>query len=375
MKIRDIRILPLTESAPDGGWAQLPDDNVYTLLEILTEDGITGLGSVYTSARLVDASLDLLRPVLIGEPAVEPGRVAEKLHQSTFAQGRGGAVTHTISGIDIALWDIYGKVTRQPISRLLGGRYRESIKPYGSLSMSTPGWPDRLAAALEHGFRAIKLGWGRFGRESSATDENLVKTARDIIGPEVELMIDAGGSGCFWQHGYKWALNTARMLHDHDVVWFEEPLRPDDLAGYARLTRNASLRIAACEVFTRRQSFAPWIEQRAVDIVQPDITKVGGLTEGHRIAMHAYDHGVLTVPHGWNTAIGLAADLQLTASVPTACWVEYLTPTPYIEDLVRTPFRLDENGYLQIPDRPGLGVEWNPEGIRKHTGMELTPSV
>jgi len=367
MKIKDIRLIPL------GG--STPDDNRNTLIEVLTDEGVTGLGSIYTSAKLVEGSLGILRPMLIGEPAIEPVRVCEKLHQSTFWQGRGGAVTHTISGIDIALWDIFGKVTGQPISRLLGGRYREKIKPYGSLIMAEPeNLPLRLEAAIARGFKAIKMGWGPFGRVSAQLDEAIVKTARQTLGPDVELMVDAGGSARFWPHGYKWAIETARMLREYDVVWFEEALRPDDLAGYIRLTEHAPLAITACEVLTRRQSFIPWIENRAVDYVQPDITKVGGLSEGYRIAMHAYDHSILLVPHGWNTAVGLAADLQLVAAVPTARWVEYITPSPYIEDLVEEPFALDEEGLLSIPEAPGLGVRWSAEGIEKHSGREFTPS-
>jgi L-alanine-DL-glutamate epimerase-like enolase superfamily enzyme len=164
------------------------------------------------------------------------------------------------------------------------------------------------------------------------------------------------------------------MLTDYDITWFEEPLRPDDLDGYRRLTEHARLPITGCEVLTRRQAFQPWIEQRAVDFIQPDVTKVGGLTEEFRIAMHAYDHAILFVPHGWNTAVGLAADLQLVAAVPTARWVEYITPAPYIEDLVEQPFSLDEEGCLSIPEAPGLGLAWNAEGVRRFSGMELTPS-
>jgi len=376
MKIQDIRILPLVESAPKGGWPPggLPENNIYTLLEIITDQGVTGLGSIYTSAKLVDGSLGVLRPHLIGELAVEPARVSEKLHQATFWQGRGGAITHTISGIDIALWDIFGKVTGQPVGRLLGGRYRERIKPYASLSMSRPDWLTRVQDAVDRGFKAVKIGWGRFGRDSAATDEGLVKSARETVGPDVELLVDAGGSGRYWPNGYKWALQTAKMLCNYNVVFFEESLRPDDLEGYVKLAEHAPLMITACEVLTRRQAFQPWIERRAVDAVQPDVTKVGGLTEGHRIAMRAYDHGILTVPHGWNTAVGLVADLHLISAIPTARWVEYLTPTPYIEDLLDTPFKLDADGLIQIPDAPGLGVKWNPEGIEKHSGMTLTPS-
>ena len=378
MKIKDIRILPLVGATPDGGWDQgyEEQDNLHTLVEVITDEGVVGLGSVYTSAKLVEGSLNLLRPMLIGENAIEPVRVSENLHQSTFWQGRGGAVTHFISGIDIALWDIFGKVTNQPISRLLGGRYRDRVKAYGSLLMTEPkDLSPRLADAVNRGFQAIKMGWGPFGRVSAAMDEAIVKTARETVGPDVELMVDAGGSDRYWPHGYKWALETAKMLKDYGIVWFEEALRPDDLQGFIKLTENAPLPITSCEVITRRQAFMPWIEQRAVDYIQPDVTKVGGISEEYRIAMHAYDHSILFVPHGWNTAVGLAADLQLVAAVPTARWVEYITPAPYIEDLVTKPFDLDKDGFLSIPESAGLGIEWDTEGIEKFSSMKPTKST
>jgi len=377
MKIKDIRLIPLVGATPDGGWQEGDgeDDNLHTLVEVITDEGVVGLGSIFTSAKLSEGALGVLRPMLIGESAIEPVRVCEKLHQTTFWQGRGGSITHFISGIDIALWDIFGKVTKQPISRLLGGRYRDKIKPYGSLIMQEPDiFPARLEAAVERGFQAIKIGWGPFGRVSDKMDEAIVKTARETVGPDVELMVDAGGSDRYWPHGYKWALQTAKMLKQYDVVWFEEALRPDDLQGYIKLTENAPLPITSCEVLTRRQSFMPWIEQRAVDYIQPDVTKVGGLSEEYRIAMHAYDHSILFVPHGWNTAVGLAADLQLVAAVPTARWVEYITPAPYVEDIVAEPFTLDADGLLTIPEAPGLGVKLNSDGVKAHSGMELTPS-
>ncbi|MEE3234943.1 MAG: mandelate racemase/muconate lactonizing enzyme family protein [Candidatus Latescibacterota bacterium] len=378
MKIKDIRILPLVGATPDGGWDQgyEEQENLHTLVEVMTDEGVVGLGSVYTSAKLVEGSLNLLRPLLIGESAIEPVRVSEKLHQSTFWQGRGGAVTHFISGIDIALWDIFGKVTNQPISRLLGGRYRDKVKAYGSLLMTDPkDLPPRLEDAVNRGFQAIKMGWGPFGRISDAIDEAIVKTARETVGPDVELMVDAGGSDRYWPHGYKWALETAKMLKDYGIVWFEEALRPDDLQGFIKLTENAPLPITSCEVITRRQAFMPWIEQRAVDYIQPDVTKVGGISEEYRIAMHAYDHSILFVPHGWNTAVGLAADLHLVAAVPTARWVEYITPAPYIEDLVTKPFELDKDGFLSIPENAGLGIEWDTEGIEKFSSMKPTKST
>lgn len=371
MKITGVRSIPLMGETPDSGWAQgtVPEDNLHTLVVVETDENVQGVGSVFTSKALVDGALQLLRPHLIGEIAIEPERVSEKLHQMTFWQGRGGTVAHAISGIDIALWDILGKVTNQPLSRLLGGCYRDRIKPYGSLLFDPPDkLREKLLAATERGFKAIKLGWNGFGRVNAKYDELLVRTARETVGPEVELMVDAGGSEQYWPHGYKWAVETARMLKDYDITWFEEALPPDDLEGFKLLREHAPLPITTGEVLTRRQSFQPFIEQRAVDIIQPDTTKCGGLSEARRIAWMAYDHNVLMVSHGWNTAVGLAADLHLAAAMPVARWVEYITPSPYIEEIVASPFVLDAEGLLAIPDKPGLGIEIDWDGVKRLSG-------
>jgi L-alanine-DL-glutamate epimerase-like enolase superfamily enzyme len=371
MKITEILAIPLYGRTPDTGWEQGmdPSENLMTLVQVKTDEGISGIGSCYTSEALVNAALRLLRPYVIGECALEPERISEKLHQSTFWQGRGGTVAHAISGIDIALWDILGKATGQPVARLLGGYYRDRIKPYGSILFDEPDALRRkLEDVLARGFKAIKMGWNQFGRVSRKMDKKLVKTARETVGSGVELMVDAGGSEQFWPHGYKWALQTAQMLADYDVTWFEEALPPDDIEGFIKLREHAPLPITTGEVLTRRQSFIPWIERGAVDYIQPDCTKVGGLTEMRRIAWTAYDHNILLVPHGWNTAVGLAADLQFTAALPVARWVEYLTPSPYIEEIVAEPFRLDEDGMLSIPRTPGLGIEIDWDGVAKFSG-------
>jgi L-alanine-DL-glutamate epimerase-like enolase superfamily enzyme len=368
MKIIDVRLTGLTGGTVDGGWPQgnKPEEDLNTLVEVLTDEGPAGVGSAMTSKALVAAAVSLLRPHLIGERADEPARVTEKLRQSTFWQGRGGAVEHAISGIDIALWDLFGKICRQPVSRLLGGNYRQRIKPYGSLLFDEPGpLREALQQTVARGFRAIKLGWRPFGRRDRHTDELLVRTARDTVGSGVELMADAGGSEQFWPHGFKWALETAKMLADYEVVWFEEALPPDDLEGYIELRRHSPVPIATGEVLTRRQSFRPFLERHAVDIIQPDCTKCGGLTEAWRIAWMAYDHNIQWVPHGWNTAIGLAADLHLAAAMPVARYVEYLTPCVYLDEIITEPFRPDAEGYLTIPDKPGLGIELNREALKR----------
>ena len=368
MTIAELRLTGLKGGTVEGGWTEelTPEDDINTIIEVVADDGRIGVGSAMTSGALVRAAVKLLNPLLIGERADEPARVTEKLRQHTFWQGRGGAVEHAISGIDIALWDLFGKVCNQPIARLLGGMYRDRIKPYGSLLFDEPDpLREKLKAAVARGFRAIKLGWRPFGRRDAKTDELLVRTARETVGPGVELMVDAGGSDAYWPHGYKWALRTAQMLAAYDVVWFEEALPPDDLAGFIELRRHSPVPITTGEVLTRRQSFWPYIQQHAADIIQPDCTKCGGLTEAWRIAWMAYEHNVLWVPHGWNTAIGLAADLQMAAAMPVAKYVEFLTPSPYMERLVKVPFKPDAEGLLPIPTAPGLGIELDRDALKE----------
>jgi L-alanine-DL-glutamate epimerase-like enolase superfamily enzyme len=376
MNIRDIHAIGLSGATPEGGWTTelQPEDSVHTLIVVLTDEGVTGFGSVFTNVDLVRAALRVMEPLWKGENALEPERVSEKLHQHTFWLGRGGTLTHTISGIDIALWDILGKVTGQPVGRLLGGRYRERVRPYASVLMGDP-WPlaERLLRAKDQGFRAFKMGWGPFGRVSAELDESIVKTARTTVGTDALLMVDAGGSDAFWSNGYKWALRTAQMLAEYNVYWFEEPLRPDALDDYVALRRNSPVPIAGGEVLTRRQSFQPWLDAGAVDIIQPDVTKVGGISEERRIGWMANERGIRFIPHGWNTAIGLAADLHLASAFPDTDLVEYVTGSPYVDELTVGGWRLDNEGMLAIPIGPGLGIEINPDAVAKYGGGATLP--
>ena len=371
MKIREIRALGLRGGTPEGGWSNelKPDDCVHTLILVLTDEGPVGLGSVFASDDLVRAALGILEPLYTGENALEPERVSEKLHQNTFWLGRGGSITHTISGIDIALWDLLGKASGQPVGRLLGGRYRERVRPYASILMQEPGpLRSELGRIKAQGFRAFKIGWGPFGRSSAAVDESIVRAAREAVGSESQLMVDAGGSDAFWRQGYKWALRTAHMLAEYDVAWFEEPLAPDALNDYVLLRQAARLPISGGEVLTRRQSFQPWLEAGAWDIVQPDVTKVGGISEERRIAWMAQEHGVRFIPHGWNTAVGLAADLQLASAFAATDLVEYKIGSPYIDEIGAESWRLDADGMLPIPEVPGLGLTLDPSAVARYTG-------
>jgi L-alanine-DL-glutamate epimerase-like enolase superfamily enzyme len=370
MKIVAVRTMALCGATDDHGWPGGTDPNAQynTLIEVVGDEGLVGLGSCYTTRPLVEGSLELLKPLVIGQSALEPLRISETMRQTMFWLGRGGAVEHTISGLDIALLDLWGKALGQPVSKLLGGNYRDAVKPYASILFDDPpALADRLRKQTARGFRAIKMGWRPFGRVSRQLDEQLIRTARETVGDDVELMVDAGGSEQFWPHGVAWARETARMLGDWGVVWFEEALRPDDVGGFKELRATSPVPIATGEVLTRRQAFLPFIAERAVDIIQPDLTKCGGLSEGLRLAWLAYEHGVQLVPHGWNTAVGVAADLALSAAMPVARWVEFQTGVPYIEELVLPKFQLDAQGMLRVPSGPGLGIEWNPEALERYT--------
>ncbi len=375
--IREIVAVGLYGATPEGGWdAELtPEDCVHTLVAVVTEEGPVGYGSAFTNDGLVTAALAVLEPLYRGERALEPERVSEKLHQNTFWMGRGGSITHAISAIDIALWDLLGQATQQSVGRLLGGRYRQRVKPYASLLMREPEpLAEQLRGLVEEGFRAFKLGWGPFGRVDAAKDESIVRAAREAVGDAVDLMIDAGGSDAHWPNGYKWALRTSEMLAEYGVRWFEEPLRPDAFDDYVQLRLRAPVPIAGGEVLTRRQTFLPWLQARAFDLVQPDVTKVGGLSEQRRIAWTALDNDVEVVPHGWNTALGLAADLQLATALPNVAFVEYLTGSPYIDDIVATPWALDEDGMLAIPDAPGLGVALDLDAVAHYARGARLPA-
>ena len=292
IKIRSIEAAPLLGESPKGGWSPeiRPEDSIHAIIAVHTDAGITGYGSVFTDGRLVQAGLQVLEPLYAGENALEPERVAEKLHQNTFWMGRGGTLTHTISGIDIALWDILGKATGhagRPAAR------RHLSSPGPALLLAADGRAGRACvkwsrSTAQKGFRAFKIGWGPFGRALDAKlDEAIVRAAREAAGGENKLFVDAGASDAYWPHGLKWAMRTAEMLKDYDVGWFEEALKPDAIDDFCHLRRVSPVPIAGGEVLTRRQAFIPWLTRGAFDIVQPDVTKVGGISEQRRIAWMA----------------------------------------------------------------------------------------
>ncbi|MEJ7706871.1 MAG: mandelate racemase/muconate lactonizing enzyme family protein [Nocardioidaceae bacterium] len=369
MKITEVRAVGLRGATPKGGWAlELnPGDVVHTLIAVHTDEGVIGVGSVFSSEDLVRAALRVLTPICVGADPREPDRVSQLLHENTFWLGRGGAVTHTISGLDIALWDILGQAVGLPISTLLGGRYREKVRPYASVLIEeAPVLADSLAKLAAEGFTAFKIGWGPFGRISDAVDEQVVRAAREAVGPHALLAVDAGGSDAFWPNRLKWAARTADLLAEYDVAWFEEALRPDDLDGFVQLRRTSKVPIAGGEVLTRRQDFFRFLAAGAFDIIQPDTTKGGGLSESRRVAWLAEEFGTRCIPHGWNTAVGLGADLHLASSLAGTDLVEYKPGSAYIDDIVDGGFKLDEDGMLGVPAGPGLGIPLDLDALDRY---------
>ena len=284
--------------------------------------------------------------------------------------GRGGTLTHTISGIDIALWDILGKATGQPVGRLLGGIYRT---PRAALLLAADG------GARAHGATRSRLSArGAFAPSRSAGVRSAARTTRSSTrrscAPRARRSVPTPSSSSMpgratpiGRTACKWAMRTAEMLADYDVGWFEEALRPDALDDFCELRRASPVPIAGGEVLTRRQAFLPWLTRGALDIVQPDVTKVGGISEQRRIAWMADDFGVKYVGHGWNTALGLAADLQLAAAMPRRDLVEFIGGSPYVDGIIAEPFVLDREGYLAIPDAPGLGMTLDRKKLARYT--------
>ena len=286
-----------------------------------------------------------------------------------FWLGRGGSVEHAISGIDIALWDLCGKALGQPVSRLLGGNYRDRIKPYASILFDDPPLlREKLHEQLARGFRAIKMGWRPFGRVSRKFDELLIKTARETVGDDVELMVDAGGSEQFWPHGVTWARETARMLGDYGVVWFEEALRPDDVDGFRELRANfarADRHAAKCSRggnrFSRSSPRAPSTSFSPTDQVRRPERRRGGSAGWPTTTACCWCRTAGTRPSAWRPT------WPSSAAMPVARWVEYQTGVPYIEEILATPFQLDADGMLRIPTGPGLGIELNRDAIVRYS--------
>jgi L-rhamnonate dehydratase len=331
------------------------------LVEITADDGLTGIGEVsscsYVCRAIVEAPRSAarrhgLRAILLGRDALDVEGNWRLMYEETRRYGRRGAALHAISAADLALWDIRGKAHGEPVHALLGGKQRDRVRAYASYLFGVT--PDATAArareALELGLRAVKFGWGPFGTDE-ATDLAHVDAAREALGARAELMVDAG---CAFDA--ETALSRAHALALRDVRWLEEPLDYDDLEGYTWLCERSPVPIAGGEMETGVGDFRRLIET-GLHVLQPDVAICGGLTVAREASELAYAAGRRTVAHAFSTGICLMASLHWMASRPDGDLVEYcLAPSPFARDLVTTQPAL-EDGFLRVPDTPGLGIE------------------
>ena len=346
--------VPVVEEIADGTLDVL-------IVRIHTDEGLTGVGEVTSQSYVCKACFDAprsaarrhgLTSILLGEDPSDPERLWEKMYYETNRYGRRGAAIHAISGADIALWDLKGKAEGRPVNQLLGEPQRDTVRAYASVLFGeTPDDTARLARDfVDLGLTAAKFGWGPFGKDA-ALDVQHVAAARDILGEERDLMVDAGHA---WDA--ETALQRAELFAPLGIGWLEEPVSQDDRAGYAWLCPRSPVPIAGGEGDVTHWEFADLIE-RGVHVVQPDVAFCGGLTVCRRVSNMTQLHGRRVVPHCFSTGINLTASLHWISTVPDADLVEYcLRPSPLMRKLVKNLPPLVE-GRVPLPTGPGLGIE------------------
>ena len=347
------------------------DRRAHVLVEIECDDGTIGWGECLGPARPNAAVVAAYTNWLLGEDPLETEKIWARLYNALRDQGQRGLTLTALSGIDIALWDIKGKYFGVPVSTLLGGRFRESVRAYATGSFKRDG-VDRVednaaetARYRAEGFHACKVKIG-FGVEQ---DLRVVRAVREAIGPDMRLMVDAN-------HGYDVleAVRFGRAAAELGIDWFEEPAVPEQLGAYREIRASQPIPVAGGETWQSRWGMKEPLETRAVDIIQPDLGGVGGFTEARRVADMAALHGIRLVPHVWGTAVQIAAALQfMAAMVPNPVRVDPIEPilefdrthNPFRQAVVRSPIE-HEGGVVKIPDGPGLGIEIDRDALAEY---------
>ncbi|MFK8076415.1 MAG: mandelate racemase/muconate lactonizing enzyme family protein [Granulosicoccus sp.] len=356
------------------GWVH---QRAATLVRITTKSGIQGWGEAFAQGleppEIAAAAVShALVPRILGQDALSPSVIWHTLYNQTRDHGRKGSVMSAISAVDIALWDICGKHHGVPINTLLGGAFRQSVQPYatGFYRLSGQGESPRLAdEALGHkesGFRAMKIKLGFGVRDDIAVMHSIVKALDDT---SIELMVDANHA-----YGRRDAIRLGQALQDFDLRWYEEPVVPEDIEGYAELRRRLDLPIAGGENEHSGYGFNALFRADALDVAQPDLGSCGGFTAAKDILGMAQANGVMVNPHVWGTAIAQAASLQFISAMPVAHH-SLFAAEPLLEyDISSHPFRLDlidepwqmVNGRVAIPTKPGLGIDINMDTIERY---------
>ena len=372
MRIANLEVVNLQFTYPPGQEFQFAGGcctgRLSSLIRVTTDSGTMGIGSVYSHPALVRAIVeDQLRDILVGEDPLEVESIWEKSYRVTRWYGRKGAAISALGGIDIALWDIRGKVAGKPIYHLLGA-YRDAVPAYASGLLwknDVEELVDEAARHLSNGFRAMKT---RLGKNSDY-DRAGLKGIREEIGSENRLLVDGNG---------RYSVDQVRRLvpdfHAADVFWLEEPFVPEDIDSYLSLRPDlGGIPLAAGENDFGIQGFRELMDRKMVDIVQPDCCRAGGITECRRIGEMATRHGFRVATHTWSDAVALVANMHLIASLPTGITVEVdQTGNPLIDDLLLDRLQVID-GEISMPQGPGLGIELNEDIVEKYTLPHGTP--
>ena len=384
MKITGVEctVLVVPDCEPDA--CDSSQDTV--VVEVQTDEGINGIGEVDTNPWVVKALIESpgshimslgFTELLLGQDPTQPQAIWDRLYTYTAMTGRRGAGICAMGAVDMAIWDIYGKSTGKPVWQLLGGARHESITPYASLIPEGTTLAEqrddlvrRVQWAQAFGFKAAKLEVCLKGPYShhrlQESDEAIIETVaacRAAVGSTMTLMVDVAYCWDDWKE----ALGVCRGLERYDIFFIETPLRSDDLDGLARLAAATEIRIAAGEWLQTRYEFRELMDRGRVDVAQPDVGRVGGITEARRVAEMALDRGIIIIPHCWKTGIGVAASAHLAAASSNCRFIEFLPASvAYSQlrrELVADELRV-ENGKIALPQRPGLGIELNPTAVR-----------
>jgi D-galactarolactone cycloisomerase len=385
MKIVDIRTIPLSYRCepPYGSAGGMQARRGALLVEIETDERVVGIGEAGVGGGATAGVIEkVLKPMLLGEDPLLIEGLWQRMFARTRQYGRRGVVMNAISGIDIALWDIAGKVARLPLYRLFGG-CRDRVEAYASGGFYQEGkGVDELAGEAEgyraRGFKGMKM---KVGRNPSTgahlrhlvdhaelcevdPEEDIARVAavRRALGPQAKLMVDANSA---WSPSF--AIEMGRAFEPYKLYWIEEPVATDDIAGSARVADALSTPIAGYETEIGLYGFRELITRGAVDIVQPDIAWAGGFSECRRIAALAQAHHLMVAPHAFAGAVLLAAALHFIASIPNGLVLEFdQNPNGLRDELLKEPFRIETDGTIKLPERPGLGIELDRGAVERY---------
>lgn len=368
MKITDIEPILLSylpKNPPRDGLSGISTRDVF-LVKVKTDEGIEGVGEGFALGSLKSTGVvvnEILKPLLIGEDPTNIEGLWEKLYKLSFRVGRKGIVLAALSAIDIALWDILGKKANLPVYKLLGG-VSNNIHAYASAGYYQEGkglqqLSEEMHDYRRQGFKAVKM---KIGGESLQTDMERVAAARNALGPNIKLAIDANNA-----YTYNEALKFAGLVEKYDIFFFEEPISSDHIQNSVKLARDLTIPIAGYETEYTRYGLRDLIIQDAVDIVQTDVIWSGGISEARKIGILASAFGKECIPHFSAGAVSLAANLHFGLSLANINWFELtVDDNPLRSELAKEDFVDIDEGILTVKDRPGLGIELNEDVVQKY---------